>query len=145
MLRKSMLSNVLVKKCDALSVTDRASGSGARTTPPSLLRGASTAISLILGGRLGRMKNAPGNRHRCARVAEMDQSSISSARQSGFLADFDRLLRASATRTAREHRDSAKVPAPPPVRIAGFRNQSLVRSFTFGPVGSATSRGPDVH
>jgi hypothetical protein len=64
---------------------------------------------------------------------------------SGFFAHFDRLLRASATRTAREHRQGAKVPAPLGARIGGFRNHFSIRVLTVDPMGGANSRGPDVH
>jgi hypothetical protein len=72
----------------------------------------------------------------------MEQSSISRRAEAGFFAHFDSLLRARATRTAREHHTTMKVPKARDVPIGGFRNDFPLRAFALSPV-VANVRGRD--
>src|SRR5690242_20567429 len=121
-LRTSMLSSVLPRKWLPLSTEALASVSVTRARLPSFLSGASSAILLILAGRYWphekRARLSPPMR--ALWVWSSPRSAVVPNR--GFLADFDSLLRARATRTAREHRYPLKVPGRQAMPIGGFRN-----------------------
>src|SRR6185312_6222214 len=145
-LRTSMLSSVLPRKWLPLS-TAGASVLLTRAKLPSFLRGASNAISLILAGR-----HWPHEKR--ARLSLPMRAWIGSSPRSAVVPKrvfrpFRQLLRARATRTAREQRDRMKVPKAPRVPIAGFRNDFPVRAFALSPVAAnfrgRDLRGRDVH